>query len=93
MAAVSGKSNDDGEVGKGDNWIEKSFPVATEEGVDIKKVEDYNLGISGAAFKTGPLGQRMFEAIVSRTSVDISDEILQTLTLYSMDFTAKVRHF
>jgi hypothetical protein len=89
LAAVSGKSNDDGEVGKGDNWIEKSFPVATEEGVDIQKVEDYNLGISGAAFQIGPLGKRMFEAIVSKTPVDISDEILQTLTLYAMDYSCK----
>lgn len=87
--SASDKSYGDGEVGEGDNWIEKSFPVATEEGVDIKKVEDFNLGISGESFQTGPLGKRMFEAIVSRTSLDISDEILQALTLYAMDFTAK----
>ena len=89
--SASDKSYGDGEVGEGDNWIEKSFPVATEEGVDIKKVEDFNLGISGESFQTGPLGKRMFEAIVSRTSLDISDEILQALTLYAMDFTAKER--
>jgi phosphopantetheinyl transferase (holo-ACP synthase) len=87
--AAFGKGNDDGVVGEGDNWLEKSFPVNTEEGIDIKKVEDFNLGISGESFQTGPLGKRMFEAIVSRTSLDISDEVLQALTLYAMDFTAK----
>mmetsp|Transcript_49139 Transcript_49139/g.141254 ORF Transcript_49139/g.141254 Transcript_49139/m.141254 type:complete len:654 (+) Transcript_49139:64-2025(+) len=81
---------DDGEVGEGPNWIEKSFPVETDEKISTKKVEDYNLGISGEAFQTGPLSKRMFEAIMSKTSLDSgSDEIRQAFTLYAMDFTAK----
>jgi hypothetical protein len=78
-----------GEVGSGDNWIERSFPVDTEEGVSVKKVEDYNLGINGEAFQTGSLSKRMFDAIISRTSLDMSDEIKEAFTLYAMDFTAK----
>ena len=83
------KKYDDGEVGKGRNWIEKSFPVGTDEKLSVKKVDDYNLGISGEEFQTGPLSLRMFETIVSRSSLDITDEILQAFTLYAMDFTAK----
>jgi hypothetical protein len=80
---------DDGEVGKGPNWIEKSFPVATNEKIDVKKVDDYNLGISGKSYKTGPLGKRMYDAMTSRRSSDMSDEVRQALSLYAMDFTSK----
>lgn len=80
---------DDGEVGQGSNWIEKSFPVDTDAKVSVKKVDDYNLGISGKDFQTGPLSKRMFDAIVSKTSLNMSDEIRQAFTLYAMDFTAK----
>jgi hypothetical protein len=85
----SQSSYDQGEVGKGSNWIEKSFPVETEEKINVKKVDDYNLGISGKDFQTGSLSKRMFDAIVSRTSLEMSDEIKQAFTLYAMDFTAK----
>lgn len=80
---------DDGEVGEGPNWIEKSFPVETDEKISTKKVEDYNLGISGEAFQTGPLSKRMFDAIVAKTSLGMSDDIREAFTLYAMDFTAK----
>ncbi|CAJ1966579.1 unnamed protein product [Cylindrotheca closterium] len=86
---LSNKNYDDGEVGTGDNWIERSFPVDTEEGISTKKVEDYNLGISGEAFQTGSLSKKMFDAICSRTSLDMSDEIREAFVLYAMDFTAK----
>lgn len=86
---LSDKNYEQGEVGSGDNWIERAFPVDTEEGVSVKKVEDYNLGISGDAFQTGSLSKKMFEAIISRTSLDMSDEIKEAFTLYAMDFTAK----
>ena len=82
-------SYQDGSVGQGPNWIEKSFPVETGEKVNAKTVEDYNLGISGEAFQTGSLSKRMFEAIVSKTSLEMSDEIRRAFTLYAMDFTAK----
>ena len=55
------KNNDDGEVGTGPNWIERSFPVdmgADDGGSnELKKVEDYNLGISGVSFQTGSLSK------------------------------------
>jgi phosphopantetheinyl transferase (holo-ACP synthase) len=92
LHAADGSSNyQDGEVGAGDNWIEKSFPVKSDEKIDPKKVEDYNLGINGMDFQTGPLSQRMFDAIMSRTSLDASssEEIRQAFVLYAMDFTAK----
>lgn len=88
-SSLSSSSSSSGEVGQGSNWIEKSFPVETEEKIDIKKVEDYNLGISGKDFQTGSLSQRMFDAIISRTSLDMSEEIRQAFVLYAMDFTAK----
>lgn len=87
LLVASNKKYEDGEVGDGRNWIEKSFPV--ESGVNIKKVDDYNLGISGEEFQTGKLSKRMFDTIVSKTSLDMSDEIRQAFTLYAMDFTAK----
>jgi hypothetical protein len=82
-------SENNGEVGKGENWLEKSFPVGTDEKISTKKIDDYNLGISGRDFQTGPLSKRMYETIVSRTSMDMSDEIKFAFTLYAMDFTAK----
>lgn len=88
-SSQSSSNYDQGEVGEGSNWIEKSFPVETEKKIDIKKVDDYNLGICGKDFQTGSLSQRMFEAITSRTSLDMSDEIRQAFSLYAMDFTAK----
>lgn len=81
-----------GEVGSGDNWIERSFPVDTtgKSNEDIKKVEDYNLGISGIDFETGPLSKRMFDAIMENNFQEgMGDEIKRAFTLYSMDFTAK----
>ena len=54
--------SEDGEVGAGPNWIERSFPVdvgADDGGTnELKKVEDYNLGISGVSFQTGGLSKR-----------------------------------
>eukprot|EP00521_Asterionellopsis_glacialis_P010098 CAMPEP_0195290232 /NCGR_PEP_ID=MMETSP0707-20130614/6179_1 /TAXON_ID=33640 /ORGANISM="Asterionellopsis glacialis, Strain CCMP134" /LENGTH=278 /DNA_ID=CAMNT_0040350333 /DNA_START=128 /DNA_END=964 /DNA_ORIENTATION=- len=94
------KNNSDdsfsGEVGSGPNWIERSFPVAVgadEEGAtaQLKKVEDYNLGISGVAFQTGPLSGRMYDAIISNNQFPdpLPDDIKQAYTMYAMDFTAK----
>lgn len=80
------------EVDAGPNWIERSFPVTVNEkkAIDPKAIEDYNLGISGISFETGPLSKRMHEAIVSRSSLDTKDpEIARALKLYAMDFTAK----
>jgi hypothetical protein len=89
LSEKSQRNEDQGEVGKGPNWIEKSFPVETEEKINVKKVDDYNVGISGKDFQTGPLSKRMFDTIVSRTSLEMSDDIRQAFTLYAMDFTAK----
>jgi hypothetical protein len=82
-------NNDDGQVGTGPNWIERSFPVDTEK-VDTKRVEDYNLGISGVSFGTGPLSARLWEAIQSKSSLPIdTPEIAKAFRVYAMDFTAK----
>lgn len=54
-------NNQEGEVGEGDNWIERSFPVNTGSkaaSAALKKVEGYNLGISGISFQTGSLSKR-----------------------------------
>lgn len=57
----------DGEVGYGPNWIERSFPVdiggkddSSTSASELKKVEDYNLGISGVSFQTGSLSKRKY---------------------------------
>jgi hypothetical protein len=89
MVSLQMSSENNGEVGKGENWLEKSFPVDTDAKISTKKVDDYNLGIKGKDFQTGPLSKRMFETICSRTSIDMSDEIKFAFTLYAMDFTAK----
>ena len=89
LSSSPGGKYDQGEVGEGKNWIEKSFPVGTDEKVSVKKVEDYNLGISGEAFGTGPLSKRMFDTIISKTSLDMTEEILEAFRLYALDFTAK----
>ena len=80
-----------GEVGSGANWIERSFPVDMSGGSeDLKRVEDYNLGISGISFQTGPLGRRMYDAILSNNFREgMDEEIKKAFTLYAMDFTAK----
>lgn len=82
-------SSTNGEVGQGPNWIERSFPVdVTGENLDPKKVDDYNLGICGESYGTGPLSARMYEAM-TRNKEGASQEILDALKIYAMDFTAK----
>ena len=85
-------ASQEGEVGSGSNWIERAFPVdlTGKDNEDIKKVEDYNLGINGVSFQTGPLSKRMFDAIMAKNGDNgMSDEIKRAYTLYTMDFTAK----
>jgi hypothetical protein len=88
-------AGDDGEVGKGENWIERSFPVdfdgsGDESSRQLKKVEDYNIGISGKAFQTGPLSARMYDAMVkNNANVGMSEEIQLAYKVYAMDFTAR----
>jgi hypothetical protein len=82
------KYRNEGEVGRGSNWIERSLPVGVTGGV--QKVDDYNLGISGESFGTGDLSKRMYDAIMSANFQDgMGDEIKRAFTLYAMDFTAK----
>jgi hypothetical protein len=89
--ASSSNSANDGLVGSGPNWIERSFPVNTPgEQLDPKTVDDYNLGVSGAQYMVGPLSKSMYTAIVSKSRIDeVSVEIQRAYKLYSMDFTAK----
>ena len=85
-------STNNGEVGTGSNWLEKSFPVDTDgEKMSATAVDDFNIGISGKDFQTGSLSKRMFDTIMSRQNDgnDMSDEIKEAYTLYAMDFTAK----
>ena len=94
-------NNSDGQVGQGRNWIERSFPVDITESdkVDPKKVEDYNLGIHGESWQTGSLSERMYQAIVNKSSLvqqqgggdsnKLPYELQRALALYAMDFTAK----
>jgi hypothetical protein len=82
----------DGQIGSGPNWIERSFPVDTndDQKIDPKAVIEYDLGIDGISFGVGPLSRRMYDAIVSRSSTKISsEEIRRMYSLYSMDFSAK----
>lgn len=86
-----------GIVGSGPNWIERSFPVDTKEGIslDPKAVEDYNLGLSGVDWGVGPLSLRMYDTMTERSSaLDQADAataelILRSLKIYAMDFTSK----
>jgi len=85
-----GSNNDDkAEVGKGENWLEKSYQVGADEKISPKSIDDYNLGVSGKDFQTGSLSKRMYDTIVSTSAMGMSDEIKQAFTLYAMDFTAK----
>lgn len=86
----------DGETGTGRNWIERSFPVTSNEEskIDPKAIDDYNLGICGDSFQTGPLSKRMFDAIRSKSSIPESawrddPDIVKAFRLYAADFTAK----
>ena len=80
-----------GEVGKGPNWIERSFPVDTDDSIDAKTVIDYDLGISGVNLQTGELSRRMFEVIEAKSSLikGASLEVKKGFLIYTMDFTAK----
>ena len=83
-------NSNDGEVGTGPNWIEKSFPVQKDEKIDPKAIEDYNLGISGVSFGTGDLSKRMYDVIERKSSLQIATpEITRAFKIYAMDFTAK----
>jgi len=88
--SMFGSNNDDkAEVGKGENWLEKSYQVGADEKISPKSIDDYNLGVSGKDFQTGSLSKRMYDTIVSTSAMGMSDEIKQAFTLYAMDFTAK----
>jgi hypothetical protein len=86
---------DDGTTGKGENWIERTFPVDFDGSQDggarqLKKVEDYDLGISGKAFQTGPLSARMYDAIIkTNANIGMSPEVKLAYKVYAMDFTAR----
>ena len=41
---------DDGQVGKGPNWIERSFPVADGSELDATTIHDWNVGIDGQRY-------------------------------------------
>ena len=41
---------EDGQVGSGPNWIERSFPVTDGTELDADKVDDWNVGIDGERY-------------------------------------------
>lgn len=56
----------------------------------VGEIEEYDIGISGISFQTGPLSAQLFEAMMSRQNKDLmSDEIMRAYKVYAMDFTAK----
>ena len=89
----SNNENKNKVVGRGPNWIERSFAVDTTEGEKInpKQVIDYDLGLDGASWDTGPLSARMYDAMTERSSLDVAGdaEIQRALKIYALDFTAK----
>jgi hypothetical protein len=54
-------------------------------------VGDYNIGISGQSFQTGPLSTRIYEAICGRRNKSgiVSAEIISSWKLFAMDLTAR----
>ena len=77
------------------NWMDRIIPLDMENDKEdalrrVGQVEEYNIGISGVSFQTGPLSARMFEAMMSRQNQDLmSAEIKRAYKVYAMDFTAK----
>lgn len=77
------------------NWMDRVIPFDMETDKEdairrVGEVEEYNIGISGVSFQTGPLSARMYEAMMSRQNQEfMSDEIKRAFKFYAMDFTAK----
>lgn len=87
-AKVKVDTNDPRNRGRGANWVEKS---KTRKPSHNQTVDQYDLGLSGKWFQTGQLGKKLFDAIVSKTSLagKLDDETRRTLSIYVMDSTAK----
>ena len=96
----------------GNTWFAKSSSssiisdntIQTEDdSVSPQQIEYYDVGISGTAFQTGALSQRMYATMCSQMSIDIetpaatttkdndndTTDIQKALMLYALDFTAK----
>jgi hypothetical protein len=94
------EQDDDGSANNmvGPNWIERSVPVL-DTGEPSDTLIDFNLGISGKSYQTGPLSARMYQAMVQRSTLlkdgedddDSEDarDLRRMLQIYAMDFTAK----
>ena len=87
---------DDNNSKDGPNWIERSFPVSgTDEEIKATTVLDYNLGISGKSYQTGPLAARMYQAMTERSQVleqvddEQAQELRQTFKTIALDCAAK----
>ncbi len=95
----------EGKRGDGRNWIEKSSPTgigkldestSTENSKATETDGNYDLGIDGVSFQTGPLSTRMYEALSSVAlkrfppgTTALPDELNDVYKLYTMDITAK----
>ena len=101
-----------GRQGDGRNWIEKSSPIgigklkdemgssSSSSSSSGKKSTDtdgnYDLGIDGISFQTGPLSNRMYDALSSVAmkrfpagTTTLPPELDDVYKLYAMDITAK----
>ena len=88
----------------GNTWFAKSSS-SSRSVESASSLEYYDVGISGTAFQTGALSQRMYATMCSQMSIDIETpaattttdndndndmtDIQKALMLYALDFTAK----
>lgn len=81
--------------GKELNWMDRRVPLDMENNKEeairrIGEPEEYDIGISGVSFQTGPLSTQIYEAMMSRQDKDLmSDELKKAYQVYALDFTAK----
>jgi hypothetical protein len=88
-----------GKRGDGRNWIEKSSPIGIGKLQEDDATEtdgNYDLGIDGTSFETGPLSTRMYDALTSVAlkrfppgTTSLPSELDDVYKLYTMDITAK----
>jgi len=82
---------EEGEEGDEEENISSSASPSSRPVQQIQEVYDYNLGVSGFAFETGPLSRRFFDAIMSKNQFDdnMSKDMEQSLAVIAMEYTAK----
>lgn len=80
----------DGTIGSGPNWIERSFPVSTTDDGDEKNAAiDYDLGLHGPSFQVGALSQRLYDLFTNRPGQIVTPETSEGYKLCAMELAAK----